>query len=605
MLINWMREKAPLIMGFVLVAFILTIFVSWGAGGMDVFGGQNVGRIDGEAVSVQEFSRLHDRQRQYAQDLTPEERRRFPEQVWKSLIAERIREELVDDLGLEASDSDAKTLLLEDPDPRMLGVDPQRFFELFGDPNTGELNLQEYHAYVQQNKPFFESLAQDLKYRQIPLQRLTAFFKTLSPSPAEQEFEYRRRTDQVLFEYLRADLADFSVTPQDLSSKQIRADYERFQEQYAGTQMASLAVLRFDKEADEYDRRYVREDLADIAERVRREDVDFAEEARFESDNRESAENGGYLGALDLEDHFLPEDVATVIADLSVNEVSDPMYVEGSPVLDEGYHIFTVLQKHENMVQLGHIYKQIQISPDREMDIDDTTAEVFEFARRHGFDSAAVEYSITPDTTGYFGRGHAVPIIDYIPELGRFSFDEDINAVGDFYDPGVANYVVVLLDRKEAQRISVDEYLQTAFYRMEDSLRYTAARTFVEEAVAETATGESFLSQEDFSDERLTTGISDTTTIADYFGRFGDARPAFAAMGAPTGDGIAITQGAEGSVYAVLPLWKSQVEEIDDADVAEIRTELQERTAQQLHGQWGTQRKKTMSVEDNLRRYFY
>src|SRR6185436_13493792 len=69
-----------------------------------------------------------------------------------------------------------------------------------------------------------------------------------------------------------------------------------------------------------------------IASRLRGGGADFAELARAESDDQQTAMNGGSLGAVNRA--MLPPEIATVIAKLQPGQISDPVR---TPL---GYHIF-------------------------------------------------------------------------------------------------------------------------------------------------------------------------------------------------------------------------------------------------------------------------
>ncbi|MGM0462254.1 MAG: peptidylprolyl isomerase [Fibrobacterota bacterium] len=604
MLINWMRDKAPVIMGFVLVAFILTIFVSWGAGGAGIFGGNNVGKIEGEKISFQNFRMLYDRYRRMSDEMSPSQRREFPEEVWNSLVDERIRQNIIEKLGLEVSQDEAVRFLLENPDPRTLGMDQTQFQEMFADQQTGEVDIRKYQSYIAENSQYLQRLITDLQSQRIPSMRVQSIFRGAFPSAAQQEYEYGFENDRIVFQYIVGDASALSID-EELDMDRVTAMYEEFAEANSGREMANIAYLKVPKDITEEDRQYVREDMNYVYRRLKEENVDFAEEAQIESHEERTAQNGGYLGAVSPDDDILPSETAELLFDSPTGFVSRPVYISDSPYLSEGFHIFKVLQRQDETIQLGHIYKEVVISPDREMDIDSETADIFEFARTKGIKNAAEEFGLSLDTTGHFGRGDSVPEINYLDELGRFVFDEDEGDMDVFYGMNRPNYVVELIDRKRTSKIELSEFLHRAEKPVRDSMRVEKMLTLMQEKAGEVAGSETPYDEMEFSQEYFTGNVTDTVTRAS-FGNREDITAISAAFGLPRDAGVPfVVAGDTLKVYAVMPLWKDAAEEMGEDERDRLLQRLTQQNMNRAYDEWLTYRKGEMDIENNIREYYY
>jgi hypothetical protein len=604
MLINWMREKAPVIMGFVLVAFILTIFVSWGAGGAGIFGGHNVGEIAGEKISFQNFRMLYDRYRRMTDEMSSSQRREFPEDVWNSLVNERVRQNIIEKLGLEVTQDEAVRFLLNNPDPRILGLDPTKFQEMFADPQTGEVDIRKYQSYIAENSEYFQRLIADLQSQRIPSMRVQSIFRGLFPSSAQQDYEYGFENDRIVFQYIVGDASALSVD-EELDMERVTAMHKDFVENNRGRDMANIAYLKISKDITEDDRQYVREDMNYVYRRLTQENVDFAEEAQIESHEERTAQNGGYLGAVSSDDDILPPETAELLFDSPTGFVSRPVYISDSPYLSEGFHIFKVLQRQDNTIQLGHIYKEVVISPEREMDIDSETADIFDFARSNGLQTAAEEFGLSLDTTGHFGRGDSVPEINYLDELGRFVFDEKVGEMDVFYGMNRPNYVVELIDRKSASKIELSEFVHRAEKPVRDSMRVEKMLTLVQEKAGEIAGSETPYDEMEFSQEYFTGNVTDTVTRAS-FGSREDIAAVSAAFGLPRAAAVPyVVAGDKLKVYAVMPLWKEAAEKMGEDERDRLLQRLTQQNMNRAYDEWLEYRKGEMDIENNIREYYY
>ena len=133
-MISKMREVAPTFIGSALVAFVATIFFSWG---MDITGmgtRPEVGSVEGRTVTLEHFDRLLRSERERVQynsegDIAPEQYRMLPRQVWERMVSEVLLAKVFERMRLGASADEVFAHLRSNPPP---GIDTMADFTTDG-----------------------------------------------------------------------------------------------------------------------------------------------------------------------------------------------------------------------------------------------------------------------------------------------------------------------------------------------------------------------------------------------------------------------------------------------------------------------------------------
>lgn len=107
-----MRESMPFILFGLLIAFIITIVFEWGMDylGMSGSNSATVGEVNGHKISYEEFSELlknyTDNQRTQSGELDDNAMRQSQEQVWNSLVQQRVLDDATKRLGITVTDQE-------------------------------------------------------------------------------------------------------------------------------------------------------------------------------------------------------------------------------------------------------------------------------------------------------------------------------------------------------------------------------------------------------------------------------------------------------------------------------------------------------------------
>ncbi len=108
-----MRDSMPVILFTLLIVFVLTIIFDWGMGylGMRSPGAEDIGKVNGKAISYREFTEVlrnytEAQKAQTGKEPTEEELKMVRDQIWQTLVAQQLMEEEASRLGVKVTDQE-------------------------------------------------------------------------------------------------------------------------------------------------------------------------------------------------------------------------------------------------------------------------------------------------------------------------------------------------------------------------------------------------------------------------------------------------------------------------------------------------------------------
>lgn len=112
-IMNKMRDKMPLIIIILIVAFLATIIFEWGMNYLGLRGqAEAFGKINNHEITYQEYEKLVQqqldqmRQQNQGKDVTEEQVKQVREQVWNSLVSQTLTREAIDKYGIKVTDGE-------------------------------------------------------------------------------------------------------------------------------------------------------------------------------------------------------------------------------------------------------------------------------------------------------------------------------------------------------------------------------------------------------------------------------------------------------------------------------------------------------------------
>ncbi len=245
-LINKIREKSGIAVGFLAVALMLFIVGGDIFSGNSITGGlfggdQNkVGTINGVDVDYQQFVKLVDAQRQQLElstgrSATDADLRNIREQVWEQLIQDNAFQAQYDELGIDVTADELREMI-----QGTKNLHPY-IRQQFTDPNTGQFNEAQHREFINAaaNKTlpaeqqyiwdsFKTSLLQIRKSEKY--QNLVASASYITSAEAKKE--YKATTDKVSGEYLYVPFYSVNDTLVSVTDNEVNSYYSSHKSEF-------------------------------------------------------------------------------------------------------------------------------------------------------------------------------------------------------------------------------------------------------------------------------------------------------------------------------------------------------------------------------------
>ena len=360
------RSKGPLlviVVGLALFAFIAGD--AWKAI-QPHQGRQDVGEINGETLSAQEYQELLDeyteviKLSQRVNALNDEQLTYAKDQVWQSYVNNKLIEAEAEKLGLSVSDAEIQAIIDEGSHPLLMQTpfrNPQtgafdkdmlkKFLVDYANLANSQLPAQ-YAEYYQQMGLFWNFIEKNLKQSLLAEKYQNLLAKSLISNPVSAEDAFAARTQQtdvLLAAIPFSSVADSTIT---VSNDEIKALYKERKETYKqNIETRNIKYIDVLVTPSEQDRTDVLNEVTEYANQM-------AETTDMAAFIRTTGSVVPFTG-IAINKAAYPSDIATRIDSVKLNEVYGPYYNQ----VDDSYNAMMVMAKESlaDSVQ----YRQIQV----------------------------------------------------------------------------------------------------------------------------------------------------------------------------------------------------------------------------------------------------
>ena len=317
-------------------------------------GRQDVGEINGEAVSAQDYQTLVDeyseviKMTQGVSALNDDQLTQVKDQVWQSYINNKLIETEAEKLGLKVTDAEIQDVIEQ-------GVHPLLMQTPFRNPQTGAFDKDmlkrflveyanlgvtasqlpaQYVEYYQQMGAFWNFIEKTLKQSLLAEKYQSLIAKSLISNPvsAEDAFTARnQQTDVLLAAIPYSSIADSTIT---VSNDEIKKLYNQKKESYK--QLMETRDIKFIDvmvTPSEADRAELLNEVTEYANQL----ADATEMATF----IRSTGSVVPFSEIAINKAVYPSDIATRIDSVKIGEVYGPYYNQA----DDSYNVMQVLKK--------------------------------------------------------------------------------------------------------------------------------------------------------------------------------------------------------------------------------------------------------------------
>ncbi|HEY6625618.1 MAG TPA: peptidylprolyl isomerase [Ignavibacteriaceae bacterium] len=397
-----MRNLAPVFIITVGALFVLFMVIS-DSNVLEALGGRtnDVGSVNGIDISYQEFQLAIERQResqkqQTGNDIPEEQFDQFRDQVWETLVTEKLIEQEVQRLGITVSNQEIKDIILGDEPPAFL---KQNFID-----SLGRFNREMYEEAIfnPQNEQILlqaEEIVKQTRYRE-KLQSLLEAGITISEDEIMRKFIEQNTFMDAQYALFANALFPDSVL--NITEKDLRNYYEANPDKFKVNAQRKLSFVLFRNEPSNADSILVIKNLENVKRMAENDTSDFKYFVDIYSEVPYSVDTLSVSG--------LSNEAIEAFKDANKGSIVGPV-----PSTRGGYdlyHLLNIIPTSEKSVKASHIL--VSQMGDDAANLAEANRIYDELKNGADFAQAAQNYSKDPGSAkmggnlGWFGKGMMV-----------------------------------------------------------------------------------------------------------------------------------------------------------------------------------------------------
>lgn len=410
----------------ILWILIFSFGILWVLADVDFFSGitqgpTNMGEVNGEPITLEEFNnRVSFYTEQFStqtnQPITPEMRALYENQAWEDLVAARLIQQKMNDIGITVTDQELIDMVTgPNPDPFIR----QQFADADG--NIDRIALRAAID-APENSQAWIMIEQQLRDNRRQ-QKMSNFITSgLKVSSLDIRNEFVRSNSFADIQYIRFPFSEITDDEISVSDDDLQAYHRNNASQFQRSETYRFRYVSWDKTPTPQDTLRA---ISDVE--VLREAFAMAENDSLFLLRNQSATSyrGGFFSADEIREEYLP------VVDLEVGEISDVVMINGNP------HIFKKIEERGNEFRFAVFSYNVVADPIATIDRLAERAEEFEFyASSEGFEREAerrdleiMEATATKDNPFIPGLGQSQAVLNILDELrtNRISSPIELN----------------------------------------------------------------------------------------------------------------------------------------------------------------------------------
>lgn len=408
-----MRSLAPAFILTVGVLFVLFMVIS-DSNVMEALGGRTnyVGSINGEEISYQEFQTAYERQRetqkqQTGNDIPEEQIDQFREQVWESMVTQKLIQQEVERLGITVSDQEVRDIILGDEPPQFL---KQNFID-----SLGRFNREMYEEAIfdPRNEQIISQAEEFVRQTRYSEKLQSMLEAGITVSEAEVKRKFIEQNTFMNAEYALFPTTLFPDSVLNITEEDVKEFYNNNPDKFKIVAQRKLRYVLFRFEPSHADSQLVIKNLENVKQMAVDDTADFK--------------------------YFIEiySEAPYAIDTLSVNQLSNEA-IQGLSSADNGdivgpfpsknggfdlYHLLKTIPSSEKFVRASHIL--ISQMGDDEANLAEANRIYEQLINGADFSEMAMTYSKDPGSAqnggdlGYFGKGMMVKEFDEASFSGK------------------------------------------------------------------------------------------------------------------------------------------------------------------------------------------
>jgi peptidyl-prolyl cis-trans isomerase D len=425
--------------------------------GMDITGrsssgttGGELGRVNGEPITYQEWSvlyrNLYEQQQksQPGEQITAAVNRQLENAAWEQIVMQKLVNQELRRRGIEVTESELKQAARFSPPEELMNN------ELFK--TNGQFDLNKYHQFLASPGVDDQLLLQLEAYYRDVIPRSKLFYQVTSGTYITEGQMWRLWKDareSVRVRYIPIDPAavvpDASVS---VSAKEVEEYYKSHQDEFRRPASARVKYVVIDRSPSAADTAAALERVR----RVRQEALtgDFAAIAKRESSDSVSAAQGGSLGKFRRGQMVPAFEQAAFSA--PIGQITEPV------LTPFGYHILKVATRTNEEVEASHILIPITRSPEFDGRLLDRADSLESLGEGVSLETAASRMGLRVREGELNDSTPFLPAVSEADDVARWVFrDAEPGEVSEVFETPAVYYMAELVSKTEAGTVSLKD----------------------------------------------------------------------------------------------------------------------------------------------------
>lgn len=359
---------------------------------------QNVGSVDGEEISFQDYSntveRLRKQQEQAGQQISEEQMDYFRDQVWDMMVTQKLLDKKIKEYGIVVTDDEVRDAIMG-PNP------PLDIRQQFTD-STGNFNRQAFESAMRdpRNKEILITIEERERQRLMQQKLQNLIFASVTVSDDEAYENFIKQNIKMKAQYIAVDPntipdSDIKVTDEDLKKY-----YDEHADDYKIDNQRKIKYVMFNRLPSHDDTLLVKKNLEAIVSKLKADTASFKTYVQMYSEQPYKKDTVSITS--------LPANVRDLLTKANKGDIVGPISTwEGMVV----YKLIDKVPAKNEMVRASHILvRSSGNDAEDKKKIDDIYNELMkganfeEVARAKSQDGSASQGG----DLGWFGKGQMV-----------------------------------------------------------------------------------------------------------------------------------------------------------------------------------------------------
>ncbi|WP_291562823.1 peptidylprolyl isomerase [Bacteroides sp.] len=400
------RSKGPLLV--IVIGIALFAFIAGDA--WKIFqphqGRQDVGKINGDKISAQDYQKLVDEYTEVIKltnglsSLNETQLASVKDQVWQSYVNNKLIAEQAEELGLTVTDAEIQSIIDEGTHPMLMNTpfrNPQtgafdkdmlkKFLVDYSNLSTSQMPAQ-YVEYYQTMGNFWNFVEKTLRQSTLAEKYQNLISKSLISNPVAAEDAFKARTEQSDLLMAAVPYSAVNDSLVKVSDDEIKALYKERKEQFKQlTETRNIRFVDVQVLPSDADRKAVLDEVTEYSEQLNNTTADFGTFVR-------STGSAVSYSDIPVNKSVLPSDVVARLDSIGMNEVFGPYYSQA----DDSYNAFKIIAKVNAPDSIQ--FRQIQVYADTEEKTKTLTDSIYDAIKGGAsFEETAKVYGQTGEAT--------------------------------------------------------------------------------------------------------------------------------------------------------------------------------------------------------------